>query len=179
MKIFRFRVLIDTGEEDVFRDIDIKPTQTFEDFHNAIQLAFEFDNSQMASFYLSDDDWSKGDEITLFDMNEDVSDKIMVMKKIKLSELVEDENQKLIYIFDFMNVWKFYVELIQIIPKAQKITYPAVINFEGKAPVQYADGLVPKDEDAILASLSESDPFLGEDPYTDDVFGEFDDYNSL
>ena len=83
MKIFRFRVLIDSEDGEVFRDIDIQDNQTLEDLHNSIQLAFEFDNSQMASFYLSDEEWVKGDEITLFDMNEASSkEELAVMENV-------------------------------------------------------------------------------------------------
>ena len=41
-KIFVFRVLIDY-EKDVFRDIHIKSSQTFSEFHKAIQNAFDFE----------------------------------------------------------------------------------------------------------------------------------------
>ena len=48
----RLRVLVDTeGDDNVFRDIEIPTNTTFEEFHLAIQEQFNFDNSQMASFY--------------------------------------------------------------------------------------------------------------------------------
>ena len=53
-KVYVFRVLIDY-EKDVFRDIQIKSTQTFTEFHQAIQEAFDFDGEQMSSFYLSNE----------------------------------------------------------------------------------------------------------------------------
>ncbi len=68
MSIYKFRVLIE-GEKQVFRDIEIKSDQNFEEFHQSILKAFDFDNEQMASFYLSDYDWNKGQEISLFDMS--------------------------------------------------------------------------------------------------------------
>lgn len=179
MKIFRFRVLIDSGDEEVFRDIDIKENQTLEDLHNSIQLAFEFDNSQMASFYLSDEEWAKGDEITLFDMNDaSTTTELAVMSHVKLSELVEDDKLKMIYVFDFMNIWTFYLDLSQVLSSSSKVKYPSVVNFVGEAPKQYSldSG---SEEDVILNTLQESEPFLGEDPYVDDSFGDYEDYNEF
>lgn len=179
MKIFRFRVLIDSGEEEIFRDIDIKENQTLEDLHNSIQLAFEFDNSQMASFYLSDKEWVKGDEITLFDMNDESSAvELEVMKNIKLSEIVEDDKLRMIYVFDFMNIWTFYLDLSQVLPVSGKVKYPSIVNFVGEAPVQYQGG-TSNEEDVLLNSLQESEPYLGEEPYANDAFGDFEDYNEF
>ena len=179
MKIFRFRVLIDSEDGEVFRDIDIKDNQTLEDLHNSIQLAFEFDNSQMASFYLSDEEWVKGDEITLFDMNEASSEEeLAVMENVKLAELVEEEKLKMIYIFDFMNIWTFYVDLSQVLTGSDKVEYPSIVNFVGEAPQQHASEEGAGD-DGILSSIQKNEPFLGENPYTDDSFGDYEDYNEF
>ena len=59
MSIYKFRVLLESKEE-IFRDIEIKSTQNFFDFHEMIVASYGFDNSQMASFYLSNSDWEKG-----------------------------------------------------------------------------------------------------------------------
>ena len=64
MAIYRFRVTYE-DHEDVYRDIEIKSIQTFEDLHHAIQEAIGFDKSKPASFYMSDDYWRKDQEITL------------------------------------------------------------------------------------------------------------------
>ena len=46
-----------------------------EDLHNVVTQSFGFDGSEMGSFYLSDDDWNQGEEITLFDMSEGLNTK--------------------------------------------------------------------------------------------------------
>lgn len=56
MNIFKFRVIINT-EEDVFRDIEIATDDSFESLHKAILSAFNFEEGEMASFYMSDDTW--------------------------------------------------------------------------------------------------------------------------
>ena len=54
--IYKFRAILDT-KEDIFRDIAIEKTNTLEDLHNAIVNAFGFDGTEMASFYMCDDEF--------------------------------------------------------------------------------------------------------------------------
>ena len=68
MIAYKFRVVIDI-EEDVFRDVVILENQNFEELHHAIVHAFGFEGDQMASFYMSDEQWEKGEEIGLIDMS--------------------------------------------------------------------------------------------------------------
>jgi len=73
--IYRFRVILDNDtEDDVFRDIEIRKTDSLEDLHNTITQSFGFDGTEMASFYVSDDEWNQGEEISLFDMSEGVNE---------------------------------------------------------------------------------------------------------
>ena len=44
----------------------IQGETTLEDFHNVINQSFGFAGDEMASFYLTDEDWNQGEEITLF-----------------------------------------------------------------------------------------------------------------
>ncbi|HRJ35774.1 MAG TPA: hypothetical protein PK610_07285, partial [Flavobacteriales bacterium] len=67
MRIYRFRVVLDT-RDDVFCDVDINTEASFEEFYNAITNAFKFKGGVMSSFYMSNENWDKGEEITLLDM---------------------------------------------------------------------------------------------------------------
>ncbi|HIA35234.1 MAG TPA: hypothetical protein EYM84_05590 [Flavobacteriales bacterium] len=179
MKVYRFRVLLQNEDEDIFRDIDVQENHTLEEFHDCIQTAFEFDNSQMASFYLSDAKWNKGEEFTLFDMNEgDSSEDIKVMKDTIIGAITSGAGDRLVYIFDFMNVWKFYIEFVQILPMEPKIKYPAIINVEGNSPKQYdVEMLLSDDEEEISEVLKSANRILEEDLIEDDSFDDYNDYN--
>jgi hypothetical protein len=89
MKAFRLRVLIDY-KEDVFRDVLLREDQTFFELHLTIQEAFEFDGQQIASFYLSNDDWDRGEEIAQMDLDEDFGpSKLKTMEDTKLGDLIQ------------------------------------------------------------------------------------------
>ena len=88
MAVYKFRVTFEEYDE-VSRDIEIKATQTFEDLHSAILQYIGFESKAMASFYMSDDYWKKGKEITLADMS-DREGKIAMMKNSLLKDFIAD-----------------------------------------------------------------------------------------
>ena len=132
--IYRFRILLDTDtEEDVFRDIEIRETDSLEDLHNAITQSFGFDGLEMASFYLSNDDWEQGEEISMFDVSEG-QDSIRLMNETSLNDVVHEAQTKLIYIYDFLSMWTFLVELAEIVEEAEGTDYPSLMFVHGQIP---------------------------------------------
>ena len=99
--VYRF-TLISDEVDDFLREIQIDPEATFYDFHKAILKSVNYTDDQMTSFFICDDDWEKEKEITLEEMNDDPEVDSWVMKDTTISELIEDEKQKLIYVFDYM-----------------------------------------------------------------------------
>ena len=138
-KVIRLRVLLDF-EENVFRDLELSCTDTFQDLHNLIQEAFGFDNGQMASFYVSNEDWEKGQEITLMDMGErsETGEPILMMNETALKDIVFDEGQKLLYVYDFFLMWCFYIDVISIKALDETVITPRIIQSFGDAPEQYS-----------------------------------------
>ena len=130
--IFKFRVIVDT-EQDVFRDIEIETDETFETLHTAILDAFDFEAGEMASFYMSNESWEKGLEIPLMDMSGDAA---LSMKSTSLSEMVSKPSDKILYIYDFMRMWIFYVELMEVKKDNPSTIYPRVALVFGDAPSQ-------------------------------------------
>lgn len=136
MNVFKFRVLVDSTD-DVFRDIEILDSQTLQDLYDTILTAFEFNGGVMASFYASNDEWERGQEYNLLDMSDKGNDK-NIMSKVVLNDIVEEENQKLLLVHDFMRMWCFYVELIEEKPAAKGIDYPRVVMKFGESPDENA-----------------------------------------
>ncbi len=99
---YKIRIILN-ADEDVIRDIVIQKSATLEELHNTINKAFDFSGSEMASLYRSDDDWSQGEEFPLFDMSEGLDSKIQ-MQDITVESVLKNKNDKLIYIYDFLNM---------------------------------------------------------------------------
>lgn len=134
MAIYRFRVSFE-DYDDVTREIDIKSTQTFEDLHRAIHRSTGYNAEKPSSFYVSTDNWIKGDEIAIHPTQRKIDNGITLMEKSKLSAFIEDPHQKFYYIYNFERPFDFHVELVKIILDSDpKIEYPYVVKSVGEAP---------------------------------------------
>lgn len=161
--LYRFRVILD-AEEDVFRDLEIMADNTLEDLHNTILQSFGFDGTEMASFYISDDEWNQGEEISQFDMAEGGSS-IRLMNETTLDDVVSESQTKLIYVYDFLSMWTFMVELAEIAEPEAGMDYPNLMYVHGQVPT------TPPEKDFV----AEEDEFGAE---FDDDF-DVDDYDDL
>lgn len=130
--IYKIRVILDT-EEDIFRDIEIGQGSSLEDFHNAITQAFGFMGDEMASFYTCDEDWNQDEEIALFDMSDNGSN-LRLMNETTLNDVLNEQSPKLIYVYDFLSMWTFFVELADIVEKEDGRSYPNVLFSFGELP---------------------------------------------
>lgn len=132
--IYRFRIILDNDtEDDVFRDLEIREGDTLEDLHNIITQSFGFDGSEMASFYMSNEAWEQGEEISLFDMSEGMN-AVKLMSKTLINEVVHEAQTKMIYVYDFMSMWTFFVELAEIVEIAEGTDYPNLMFVNGQVP---------------------------------------------
>ncbi|RMB59572.1 hypothetical protein EAX61_08285 [Dokdonia sinensis] len=135
--IYRFRIILDT-EEDVFRDLEIEETATLEDLSNAIIQSFGFDGMEVASFYMSNEKWEQGVEFPQFDTSE--GDEIVrTMSETLLEHVVHENHTRLIYVYDFLNMWQFMVELAEIVEKNEAQTYPNLMFVQGQVPAHAPD----------------------------------------
>jgi hypothetical protein len=140
MHVYKFKVTFE-DQDNFFREIEIKATQTFEDLHNLLLECGDFEGQELASFYLCDSQWKKMQEITLFDMNiEDDDEKtrnaqkkhIFTMADTRLKDLINDPHQKIIYVYDYLEMWTFHIELFKILESDDKINYPRIVKSAGK-----------------------------------------------
>ena len=133
--VYKFRLISDEIR-DFVRDIELLSDQTFYDFHRALTHNLHYDKSQIASFFISNNEWEKLVEITLFDMSEDEKRVVHVMDKTHLDDFFNKPKERLLYIFDFFNERLFFIELISIQEREKGIAYPRFTYEKGKPPRQ-------------------------------------------
>lgn len=173
--VYKFRVILD-APEDVFRDIAIDSSSTLEDFHNAIVGAFGFDGTEGGSFYTCDQEWQQNQEIPLFDIG-DVPGELRTMADFVLSDLLDEESTKILYIYDPFNMWTFFVELaaIEQEDETQESSLPALLFAHGVLPSQSATSNLeaPLDYEDMFGDYEEDyneedfEDFQSEDSYDD------------
>ena len=169
MALYRFRITFE-DYDDVMREIDVKSNQTFEDLHRAIHKSTGYNPEYPSSFYISNDQWTKGDEITYLPNQKRIDRGVPLMQKVKLLSYIDDPHQKFYYIFNFDRPFDFHVELMKIIlEESPGVTYPAVIKSMGEAPKQFGNVINPS-----AAPLPGDDfDFLNEMAYSEEDTEEF------
>jgi hypothetical protein len=153
------------------RLIQIGSGDTFEDLHRIIQNTSNFDQSQLASFFLADDNWKKQIEISLLDSDKS-NRRVISMRKTKLDVYILEIGQKLVYVFDFFNERYFYVELKEKLMKTD-LKEPFVAYEKGNAPSQF---LINDLENPEVETIDRDESYKSfgdlEDYY--EIFGEMD-----
>lgn len=152
MAIYKFKVTFEDFD-DISRVIDIKSTQTFEDLHRAIHKSTGYNVEKSSSFYVSTDNWIKGEEIAFLPA-ERKKDRVVLMQQAKLSKYIDDPHQKFYYIYNFERPYDFHVELIKIsLETDPNIEYPFISKSTGIAPKIFEKNTaVDDDDDAVVAN---------------------------
>ena len=108
--IYRFNLISD--EVDDFKlEIQIDSDDTFLSLRNVILDAAGYTKDQMDSFIICDEEWNKEKEVTLTDMGADSDEDIWLMDETKISELIDDEGDRLMFVFDYLTNRAFFMEL--------------------------------------------------------------------
>lgn len=159
--MYKFRVILDT-KDVVIREIALSRDYSLEDLHQTIVKAFGFEGMEMASFYHTDNEWTQGIEIPLINMNEQVGG-LSQMSDYKLEFIFNKQNNKLIYVYDFLNLWTFFVEFIAEFNEIKDKSAPILIFSLGNLPTE------PPKKEFDLPPIEDKDDFdeLG---YDDDSF---------
>jgi hypothetical protein len=164
--VYKYRIVLDTLD-DVIRDIEIRENSTLEDLHNSIAQAFGFDGTEMASFYKSDEEWNQGEEYMLFNMG-DEDDHVNMMNETSLDSVFSRDNTKMIYVYDFFNMWTFYVELADIAEPEDGQDYPNLM---------FAQGQLPESPPEKVFEAEQLDDFEDHDAHDDIEFENLDDFD--
>lgn len=158
--VFRFLILSD--EVDNFRrEIKIDADNTFFDLYKAIIESVGYSDKEVASFFICDKSWRKEKEITLVEMDTSYEEDSYIMEESILSDFLEDEKQKLMLSYDFLNERSFYMELAEI-TTGKELKKPICVVSEGEAPVQVKTDIDTKTE-LLITDLDES--FYGDESF--------------
>ena len=144
--------------KDVIRDIEINSASNLEELHKAIVSAFLLDKNELASFYITNDEFELLQEIPLLSI-EDKENSMLAMSDVIISSIIKEVGTQLLYVYDFMKMWRFLITLTEI--TEDQITTAKCIK---------SIGVMPQDAPEIsFKSEKEFDPF-------DEAFDDFDEF---
>ncbi len=171
--IFNFRIVSDEVE-NFKREIQIDATATFLDLKKAICTSVGYDATQMSSFFLCDRNWEKEKEITFEDMGVDDDRDVYLMDDSVLADFIEDEGQKLLYVFDYLTERMFFIEMTSLVT-GRNLKDPFCSLSLGTPPpetvdLEEFDAKIEAKHAAAAASSDLDEDFYGSDSYNDDEF---------
>lgn len=168
--VYKF-VLISDEVDDFMREISIDSDAKFIELHRAILDSVGYTDDAITSFFICNDDWEKEREVTLMEMDTSADVDNYVMDETTLSELVEDEGQKLLYVFDYVSDRAFFMQLKEIVT-GHDLDAPRCTASIGAAPEQFR----LEDLDSVVKPAGKktasgaSDDFIDESFYGDEGF---------
>lgn len=171
-----YRIKFISDEVDGFlREIEIDSEATFLDLNQAVLESCGYPDDQMTSFYVCDEEWHRREQITREDMGAgDVDGDIYVMASTRLSEFVEDEDQRFEFIFDPFSERAFYMDVVELLP-GQHLEKPRFLRSKGEAPAQIKamideDLLAGGGKRASTFNEEEAAEFYGDKDFESDEF---------
>lgn len=164
-----YRIKFISDEVDGFvREIKIDSEASFLDLNRAVLASCGYPDDQMTSFYLCDDEWERGSQVTREDMGMgDADEDIYVMESTRLSELIEDEGQRLEFVFDPFGNRCFYLDVKELIP-GENLPEAVVSRSKGEAPEQIS---VPEEEPKVHKGGKKGTTSV-EGDYDEDLFSD-------
>ncbi len=162
--VYKFKLVSDEVS-NFSREIEIDANSTFLQLRNAILDSVGYAKDDIDSFFLCDDEWQRQEEITLEDMGSSSDQDIWIMGDTPLNELIEDEGQKLVFVFDYMTERSFFMEMKESVP-GRSLADPICTAKLGKAPAQFVDF------DEFENKIDETAKKQSEDLDIDDFYGD-------
>lgn len=173
--IYKIKFISDEVE-GFLREIEIDSDSTFLDLNKAILDSCGYPDDQMTSFYVCDDEWERGQQITREDMAEtgSVDEDLYTMADTPLSEFIEDEGQKLEFVFDPFSERVFYLDVKDVIP-GRNLKEAVVVRAKGNPPSQIgeldlSDSVTPKGKGNDASVDEDDETFFGSDSFDSEDF---------
>jgi hypothetical protein len=163
MTRIKFSIVLD-HKQDVFREIEIDQNNSLLQLHQIIEQSFQLNQGEMAAFYFTDEEWNQEKEIPLVSMDDSITE----MSQIKIENVFNSLESKMLYINDFLLFWRFMITVEQITETETSQEAKEVLKF-GKMPLDAPN----------IQFISDSD---GKEDQEDDLFfnddlNEFEEFN--
>ncbi|MFN2468958.1 MAG: plasmid pRiA4b ORF-3 family protein [Gaiellaceae bacterium] len=123
------------GFRGVSRKLAVRGDETLADLHQLLQLAFDWDDDHLYSFWLSGTFWDSqsGSEYTC---PSPWLERGQRTARVRLDRLGLRTGQKIAYVFDFGDEWRVRLTLVEI-RAADAEPCPPILVSRGEAPPQY------------------------------------------
>lgn len=136
-------------DKDLYRVLEVGGSQhTFEDFHLAIQEAFDFGNDHLYAFFMNGEPHSQsGDRFFHPEALMEGLDGNKPADAFCVGEVGLFVGMQFLYHFDFGYSWYFYITVMSILEGDTEPETIQVVESKGEAPPQYEDDYDEEEDD--------------------------------
>ena len=185
MSVYSLKVSV-KNNPDVYRIIDVDASHPLIVLHKAILNSIKFEDGELASFYQNYESKSDREEYCLTEMQ--IDEGASLMKDVCVQDVLQNQGERLTYVYDFLNMWVFdvYLEFIRKERTADE-KLPRVIESAGDNPKQemfggFDEKNLTDDDMMMLKNLIEkNDDLFDSDIESKEVslesFDDIDDYS--
>lgn len=162
-----------SDEVDGFlREFEIDSEATFLDLCKVILESCGYPDDQMTSFYICNEEWERGEQITREDMGTSSADMdIYVMADVRLNEFLEDKGQKMEFVFDPFSERSFFLNVRDIIT-GKDLNRAVVKRMRGDAPIHIAElGAAAPIAHKVTPISDDEDELFSASGFDDEDFG--------
>jgi hypothetical protein len=151
----KLRVILNV-KTDVLRDIVIDSKVTLKEMSDIISESFGFDSTEISTFHHTNEDWELLEEIKIFKIDEsDIS-----MENSPISDFLQLNGDKIIFIYDFLNYWTFFIELFDLDENVEDKFKFKCINSIGTVPSEAPSEIYNSIDQDIEDNIFENDDSL-------------------
>ncbi len=156
------RAILD-AESDVIRDFEIEASASLEELHDAISQSLGLLEMKMASFI---------SPMTSGPKEKNSADRHgyrgIPLNDKRIDKVFSEDENRLIYVYDFLHLWTFFIELVETAEKDALKGYPSLIFSHGEVPETPPEKDFSTEDDMGGGLPAEDD--LDEDDYDEDQF---------
>lgn len=156
--VYKIRIILD-AKDNIFRDVEIKDKQNLWNLHLGIKSAFTLMGEDLSIFSILDEEGTVVKTVPLEDMSDDGDGEIM--SDVYISEAFSKVGDKIHFQYGFMDLWEFFLELVEVIDEKPAVNYPITVFRFGNMPLK-----APSKAGAKKSKNSAA-------PLIDDEFGSF------
>lgn len=151
----KLRVILNV-KTDVLRDIIIDSKVTLKEMSDIISESFGFDSTEISTYHHTNEDWELLEEIKIFKIDEsDIS-----MENSPISDFLKFNGDKIIFIYDFLNYWTFFIELFDLDENVEDKFKFKCINSIGTVPSEAPSEIYNSIDQDIEDNIFENDDSL-------------------
>lgn len=155
--------------------MEIESDQDLFCLHLFILKSVGLEEGEMASFYKNYETMNDRIEVCLCDLQK--NDRNFLMTDLQINNLLNNQADTIIYIYDFLRMHTFYIELMAVSAPEKSAVYPRILEQSGEIAEDDSfldfelDSFIDEDSD-LLSDQDDIAFFFNEQPGAKDAFDE-------